>query len=309
LKAARERLGELRGSRHAARTVEAYASDWKHFEAWCVAAKRAALPADPETVALYLSDLAPKFKASTLERRVAAIAAKHLAADLPAPITPTVRSVIVGVRRRARGGVRRMAAITPDELARVLDDIGSADDSRRRVVRAARDRAALALGFAGAFRRSELVGLQLADVEVGKDRVQVTLGRSKTDQQARGRVLVIPRAKRAGLCAVRLVAAWLRVRGDWAGPLFCNITAADELDRRPLDAHSIYYALREGAKRAGLDSRRFGAHSLRAGAVTAAADAGVDAFSIMELTGHRSVETVARYVRRSVSRYALAKVL
>ncbi len=303
-------LAELRGSKHSPRTLEAYASDWRHFAAWCLKSKRVALPALPETLALYVSDCVGKFAAATIERRVAAIAAEHAKTDLMAPITPLVRAVVAGVRRKSMGRVRRMAAITPVELGQVLEHVGEGRDLRVRTNRVARDRALLTLGFAGAYRRSELRGLNLADIELGRDRLQVSLGRSKTDQGARGRILVIPKARRAKLCVVRLMAKWLHLRGNQPGPLFNDLTGSDEiLHGKPIDAHTVYFALREGAKRAGLDHTRFGAHSLRAGAVTAAADAGVDVFSIMELTGHRSVETVSKYVRRSVPRYALAKVL
>lgn len=310
LKAAKLMLMELKGSKHSPRTLEAYASDYRHFAAWCTEKKLCSLPCHPETLALYVSDLVGKFAASTIERRVAAIAAEHGKADLMLPITPLVRAVVGGLRRKNMGRVRRMAAITIPELAQVLEHIGEGRDGRDRTRRTVRDRAALTLGFAGAYRRSEIIGLDLADIDLGRDRLQISIGRSKTDQSARGRVLVIPKARRANLCAVRLMAKWLQVRGDEPGPLFYDMTGADELIiGKRMASHTVYFALHEGAKRAGMDPKRFGAHSLRAGAVTAAADAGVDIFTIMELTGHRSVETVAKYVRRSVPRYALAKVM
>ena len=310
LRAARERLMDLQGSRHAPRTELAYAADWRHFLGWCESKRRSPLPAEPDTVALYIADQVPLFAPSTLERRTAAVASYHIRAGYESPVGSVVREVIAGMRRQSAGKVKRMAAITPDELLLVLEQVGEGDDERERSNRVARDRAALLLAFAGAFRRSEVQTLQLADVELSSARVQVTLGRSKTDQQARGRVLVLPRAKRAGLCCVRMLAAWLKCRGESPGPLFCEISHRDEVRLDAvMQSHSLYYALRQGAQRAGLDATKYGAHSLRAGFVTAAADAGADIFAIMEITGHRSVETVGKYVRRSVHRYPLAKLL
>jgi hypothetical protein len=87
---ARRRLVDLQGAGRAPATVLAYATDWADFEPWCVGAGRASLPADPETVALYMSHLLPTHKVATLERRLAAIRSKHLEAGFPAPITPVL---------------------------------------------------------------------------------------------------------------------------------------------------------------------------------------------------------------------------
>jgi integrase len=302
--AARDRLNLLRSSRHSPLTVEGYASDWADFEPWCVAAGRSSLPAEPETVALYLSHLLPTHKVSTLARRLAAISSKHQAAGFPAPVTPMVKGVLSSVRRTSRQKIRRKAAITIDELL-VVADVLLADGT----VRSTRNRAVLLLGFACGFRRSDLAGLDLADVAVASDRVTIDLARSKTDQEGRGRQLVIPRANRAGLCAVRALAAWIEERGRWAGPLFCQVDRADKVVRERMRGYEVWYALKTSAARAGLDGSKFGAHSLRAGFVTASADAGADVFDIMSVTRHKSVENLGLYVRRAVSRYPLRAAL
>jgi integrase len=302
---ARLRLEELQSFQHAPRTVSAYASDWKDFVRWCADSAKESLPAHPDTVALYLSHLVPLKKVSTLERRMAAIGARHQAAGLPSPTTPLVRSVIAGARRKNRRTVSRKAAITRDELLLICEHLEESG-----TVRATRDRAAILMGFAGAFRRSELVGLDLADIDLRRDRVEVRLNRSKTDQLGQGRELVLPRAKHGGLCVVRALAAWLGVRGRSPGPLFQDVSiGADAVLPGRMADHIVYYALRTAAARVGLDATKFGAHSLRAGACTAAADAGADIFEIMALSGHKSVETLGRYVRRSTLNYPLRKVL
>jgi site-specific recombinase XerD len=302
--AARERLNLLRSTRYSQKTVQAYASDWSGFENWCAAAGKKPLPASPDDVALYLAHSLPTHKVSSLARWLAAIASKHQAAGYPAPVTPSVRQVLSGARRSGRQRVRRKAAITLDELT-AISRLLAGEDS----LRATRDRAVLLLGFACAFRRSDLISLDLGDVEVAPDRLTISLARSKTDQEGRGRQLVIPRARRVALDAIASLGDWISERGRWAGPLFCQVGRADQLERERMSGHEVWYALRSAAERAGLDYRKFGAHSLRAGFVTASADAGADVFDIMAVTGHKSVENLGLYVRRSVQRYPLSKVV
>jgi site-specific recombinase XerC len=180
----RERLNELRSSRYSPNTVSAYASDWANFETWCQHTARVSLPADPETVALYLSHLVPNFSVSTMARRLAAIASKHGAAGLAAPITPMVKHVLSSARKSTRKRIARKAAITIEELLCVSNLLASEDK-----IKSVRDRAALLLGFGGGFRRSDLSGLDLGDIEIAHDRVTVSLARGKTDQRGRGRQL------------------------------------------------------------------------------------------------------------------------
>lgn len=293
------------GAQHAARTVSAYASDWRDFLGWCGRVGRQALPADSDTVALYVADLSTRWKPSTLERRVAAIGSYHEAAGFALITSGSVRNVISAVRRKSGARVKRMAAISPAELALVSAHLGGMGTNA-----GLRDRAVMLLGFGAALRRSEIVGFDLSDVLVKPDRLEVNISRSKTDQDARGRQLVIPPAKNPGLCAVAALRAWVALRGTDSGPLFWPVTNRDELEPgKRLGPHVVYDSLRRAARAVGLDAEKFGAHSLRAGAATAAADAGADVFEVMELTGHRSMDIAASYVRRGVSRYALRGVL
>lgn len=301
---ARIRLKEFSKTQHAPLTVLGYACDWKDFAGWCASVGRIALPAEEETVALYLSVLAPDRKVSTIERRMAAIAFKHEEAGFPSSTTRRIRAVLAGIRRTNTRPVKQMAAMTVDELRTVVIFLGTQEGKR-----ALRDRAMIMLGFAGAFRRSEIAAFKLSDIDLRDSRVSVTLGRSKTDQQGRGRVLVIPKAQNKELCVVRALREWLAARGPWAGPLFPDMSGIETVNRQPIGGVQVYYVLRTTAARAGLDASRFGAHSLRAGAITAAADAGADVWEIMAMSGHKSVENVAKYVRRSKAHYPLRAVL
>ncbi len=169
-----------RGSK-AASTQRAYGADWRDFEVWCGAHGLAALPASPETVALYLTVRAETCKPATLARRVAAISRAHQLADQPTPTTSaTVRAVVSGIRR-AKGTAQAVKApVVTRELRTMVEALPPTLLGRR-------DRALLLLGFAGAFRRGELVALDVADVTETADGLVVTIRRSKTDQEGASR--------------------------------------------------------------------------------------------------------------------------
>jgi integrase len=159
-----------------------------------------------------------------------------------------------------------------------------------------RDRALLLVGFAGAFRRSELVALDVSDVEVGEDGLTVTLRRSKTDQEGAGRKVGIPRGSTPETCPVRALRAWLETAAITESALFRSVNRHGRVGSRLSDKH-VAIAVKEAAAPVGLDVKSFAGHSLRAGLVTSAAIQGRSDRSIMNQTGHRSVAMVQRYVR------------
>jgi site-specific recombinase XerD len=192
------------GQAEAPRTVRAYASDWRDFVSWAEAHRRQALPAEPDTVAMYLADLAARaVQPATLARRLVAISQAHKAVDLP---TPTSSSVV----RRVHAGIRRTHGTAqlgkaPAVVGDLRQMIAALPDSERGL----RDRALLLVGFAGAFRRSELVSLDVEDLEFSRSGLAVTLRRSKTDQEGQGRRIGIPYGTNELTCPVRSLQAWL----------------------------------------------------------------------------------------------------
>jgi integrase len=169
-----------------------------------------------------------------------------------------------------------------------------------------RDRALLLVGFAGGMRRSEVVALDVDDVEFRRKGMLIRIRRSKTDQEGKGREIGIFAGSRAQSCPVRAMKAWLYMRGKHDGPLF---TGRKEGSRLVVAVVSL--VVKRCVKLLGLDPRGYGAHSLRAGFVTAAAEAGMPETLIMQRTGHKSVQTVAKYVRPATafSVDALARAL
>jgi integrase len=201
-----------------------------------------------------------------------------------------VRNVLKGIKRvNGTAAVQKAAALTDDIRAMV-----SATDSGLIGVR---DRAMILLGFAGAFRRSELVGLDVEDCEFGKDGLTITLRRSKTDQDGQGRKVGIPYGSNPETCPVRTVQAWMEQSGITTGPLFRSITRHEKIRPGRLSGVDVSRVVKKLAKRAGLDAAKYAGHSLRAGHATAAAIAGATERSIMNQTGHRSVQMVRRYIR------------
>jgi integrase len=161
----------------------------------------------------------------------------------------------------------------------------------------ARDRALILLGFAGAFRRSELVGLDAEDCTFGRDGLTITLRRSKTDQDSAGRKIGIPYGANPETCPVRVVQSWIEQAGITTGPLFQSINRHGRIQPGRLSGIDVARVVKKLAERAGLDPAKFAGHSLRAGHATSAAIAGASERSIMNQAGHRSVQMVRRYIR------------
>jgi site-specific recombinase XerD len=271
-------------------TRRAYRADWAHFQAWCANRGFTGLLAKEETLVLYLSELAAMCKVSTLERRLAAISQAHQVAGFESPTRgPLIRNLLAGIRR-SKGtapsvktpvlteDLRRMLDVTPDNL------LGT------------RDRALLLVGFAGAFRRAELVALDFSDVEFQREGLVVMLRRSKTDPEGQGRKIGIPLGS-AKTCPVRALEKWIEAAAIDSGPLFRPVNRHGRITERRLSDKAVVLVVKRYAAAAGLDPARYAGHSLRSGLATSAARAGASERSIMNQTGHRSVQILRRYIR------------
>jgi integrase len=280
----------LSDGQRAAATRRAYASDWRQFSAWCGEAGRCPLPASGDTVALYVVSLAQSRSVATIERRLTSITAEHLAVGQASPVDGAVRAVVTGVRRKIGVAQAAKAALSVDDLRAMVAELPAGPLG-------ARDRAVLVLGFASGLRRAELAALERRDVRIVGAGVVVTVRRSKTDQEGVGRELGVHRGRRVATCPVRALEAWLRERGNWPGPLFCRVVGRGRVERRGLAPAAIAGIVQRAAASVGLDPTMYAGHSLRAGCVTAAAEAGAGEAAIMQRTGHRSTRVLRRYIR------------
>ena len=286
-----EQAREFIRASKAENTLRGYQSDWREFCAWCEGHGAGPLPASPETVASYIAECTGRLKVGSVQRRLNAIAEAHKAAGLDSPTA-------AGMVKNTMKGIRRTLGTAPvQKVPTLTDDIRAMVDATDAGLIGARDRALILLGFAGAFRRSELVALDIEDCAFGKDGLTVTLRRSKTDQQAAGRKVGIPYGSNPETCPVRTVQAWLELAGQSARPLFRAISRHGHVRPRRLSPIDVARVVKKLADRAGLDAAKYAGHSLRAGHATSAAIAGASERSIMNQTGHRSVQMVRRYIR------------
>jgi integrase len=272
-------------------TAAAYRSDWRHFEGWCARSGLESLPATPATVGAYLADNASHLKFATLARRVAAIAAAHRLADLPFDRShPAVAAVLSGIQRRFGSRSEAKTALPTEDLRRMVRALPAT------TLVGLRDRAVLLVGFAGAFRRSELIALDRADVEISAGGAVIVIRRSKTDQGGAGRELGIPRGRRSATCPVVALEAWLSAARIVAGPIFQALDRAHRGER--LSGQAVAEIIKRAARRIGLDPGRYAGHSLRSGFATSAARGGAELPFIMQQTGHKSSDVARRYVQQ-----------
>jgi site-specific recombinase XerD len=286
----RESVRRYAGRAKAPGTVLAYRKDYQAFVDWCAAHGLCPMPATTETVILFIIAQADDgLAASSIGRRLAGIAYSHRLGRYANPCTgDELKEVLAGIRRTIGTAPKRKAAATADILAAMLKLCPP-------TLAGHRDRALLALGFAGAFRRSELVALKVADLIEVPDGLRVRIRRSKTDQDGAGAEIAIPRGYR--LRPVEAVQTWLAAAALTEGPLFRPVMKGGRIQPEQLSGFSVAQIVKRYAERAGLDPAAYAGHSLRAGLITSAAEAGAAIHKIQEISRHKSVQVLSAYVR------------
>lgn len=272
-------------------TIRAYRADWSNFESWCKSHGQSSLPANPDTVALYVTDLAATHKPATITRRISAISQAHQIAGMESPTKAAkVRLVMAGIRRTLGTAQEAKTPVLVEDLKRM---IGRLPEGLLGV----RDRALLLIGFAGGFRRSELTALDRDAVEITRDGLVVTIRRSKTDQEGEGRKIGVPYGSNPATCPVRAFQSWLESSSITEGALFRPINRHGKMAATRLSGAAVAEIVKKYVEAVGLDADHFAGHSLRSGLASSAAAAGASERSIMNQTGHRSTAMVRRYIR------------
>lgn len=302
-------------------TRRAYAADWAHFTSWCRRQSVAPLPPDPQVVGLYVTALAagtaddvpgrPAPRAasakphavSTIERRLSALAWNYAQRGLSLDRKDRhIATVMAGIRNRHAAPPRQKEALLPDDLIAMLETLD------RGTLRGLRDRAMLLIGFAGALRRSEIVGLDCARdqtedglgwIEVLDGGMLVTL-RGKTGW----REVEIGRGSSDATCPVMALQTWLSLARIAHGPLFRRVTGQGrKVGSGRLNDQEVARLVKRAALAAGVrgdlpEGRRanlFAGHSLRAGL---ASSADVEERHVQKQLGHASAEMTRKYQRR-----------
>jgi integrase len=283
--------------RHANNTQRCYASHLRAFVAWCQQTGKSSLPATAETLALYVTWMLTeqKYKISTAKAHINSVADSHRRAGIMAPEMADAYEVINAIRRQRREFPLGKTALSVQHLRKACDGALRGPDTNRT----RRDLAIVVFGFATGLRRSEIAALDLADIKFRGPGLSVRVRFAKNDQDGEGRTLGVWAGERASTDPVRTLKRWLEVRGDWEGPLFSLITRRDVILRQKMGDDRIADAVKRAVARAGLDPTGYGGHSLRSGAVTAAADRGMSDRELMRLSGHKSSNSVQSYIRES----------
>ncbi|RZI43849.1 site-specific integrase [Herbaspirillum sp. HC18] len=246
-------------------------------------------------IAEYLATFAGNTAVATLQHRLIAIHRAHTDQGFPSPVMDRlVKRTMQGIRRTFGTAQRQVRALVKDDLLEMMVHV-----EQQKPLKAARDKALLLVGFAGAFRRSELVALTCEDLTHYDNGIELLLRRSKTDQEGIGRTVFIPYAK-GSRCPVKALNSWLELAGITEGPLFRQISRHDKLvGDKALTPQSVALVVKASVRRMSGDeaAKAVAGHSLRAGYCTEAAIAGLALFQIREQTGHRSDVTLARYIR------------
>lgn len=277
-------------------TIDAYESDWNDFCDWCRYHHQTSYPAKPETIVNYINDLADYAKASTIRRRISAISENYNASGdhVENPCRAwIVKEALIGLTR-LKGTVQK--GKTPIYWEEIEEMIHRMDLSS---LQALRDRAVLLLGFMGAFRRSELAGLDVEDIRKYPQGIVVTIRHSKTDQTSAGQQIGIPYLSHSSMDCIHALQEWLTAAGITSGPLFRSFLKNGKVSSRRLSDKSINLVVKKYAASIGLNPEMYGAHSLRHGFATYAALQGVEERLIMKQTRHRSVEMVRRYINEA----------
>lgn len=304
-------------------TRRAYEGDLRRFVAWCDATGRKPLPATPETVVLYVTEMSSEvkdeagvtvrepFRASSIARAIAAISTIHRTKGFPSPCSDfKVKEALKATKRTLAPRPARKEALLTADVAKLL----RAEEGNGPF--AVRNRALIAVAFNGALRRSEVTGLRRKNVVRTPDGgYAIRFFQSKTNKQGNEETIRLDSRPNSAVDPVRYLNVWLNALDavGWIDPelpVFPAITKGGKLVARALNDETFRLIVKKAAEKAGMDPSRFGAHSLRSGFVTQMKIAGVSNSEIMQQTRHRSESTLREYDQRvqGLNRGATAKL-
>ena len=292
-----ETLQNLKNSK-AVNTVRAYKSDFEDFSLFCVKNGFKSIPTDPKIVSLYLTYLSSKnVKISTIKRRLVSISVIH---KIKGHYLDTKHPIIIqnfmGIKRRKGSNQKGKKPLLINDLKQIIDVINQQNEPD---IKKLRNKALLLIGFAGGFRRNELISLNLEDLEFVFEGLKINVKRSKTDQFGEGFIKGIPYFENYLYCPVKNLKHWLNISKIKKGPVFVRFLKGSKISNIRLTDQSVALIIKEYLTKAGIDDKNYSGHSLRSGFATSAAEAGAEERSIMAMTGHKSTEMVRRYIKEA----------
>ena len=275
-----ETLKNLKNSK-ANNTLRAYQSDFKDFSAFCAKNGFSSIPTQPKIIALYLTNLSKSSKFSTLKRRIASISVIHkLKGHYLDTKHPIIMENLHGIKRTFGSRQKAKKPILINDLKLIIKAI---DENKIR------DKALILIGFAGGFRRSELVNILNEDIEFVTEGLKILIRRSKTDQSGEGVIKAIPYFDNKEFCPVITLKKYISTK--------TKVESEEKIFK--ISDKSVALIIKKYAEKAGLDASRYAGHSLRSGFATTAAEFGAEERNIMAMTGHKTTQMVRRYIQEA----------
>ena len=275
-----ETLKNLKNSK-SNNTLRAYQSDFRDFAAFCIKNGLSSIPTQPKILAIYITHLSKTSKFSTLKRRIASISVIHkLKGHYLDTKHPIIMENLHGIRRTLGSRQKAKKPILINDLKLIIKAI-----DKKKI----RDKALILIGFAGGFRRSELVNIYYDDVEFVTEGVKILIKKSKTDQAGEGIIKAIPYFENKEFCPVTAIKNYINSK----------FTKSNEGKIFDLSDKSVALIIKKYTNKAGLDSSRYSGHSLRSGFATTAAEFGAEERNIMTMTGHKTTQMVRRYIQEA----------
>ena len=278
-----ETLKNLKNSK-ANNTLRAYQSDYRDFSLFCSKNGLSSMPTQPKIVALYITHLSKFSKFSTLKRRIASISVIHkLKGHYLDTKHPIIMENLHGIKRILGSRQKAKKPLLINSLKKIIKAIDQEKKERDR------DRALILIGFAGGFRRSELVSILKEDVELVDEGVKILIKKSKTDQSGEGSIKAIPYFQNQEFCPVTALKRYMSLK---------KFNSNSEKIFK-LSDKSVALIIKKYAQIAGLDPTKYAGHSLRSGFATTAAEFGAEERNIMTMTGHKTTQMVRRYIQEA----------
>ena len=278
-----ETLKNLKSSK-SNNTLRAYKADFKDFALFCHQNGLNSMPSDPKIITLYLTHLSKFSKFSTLKRRLASISVIHkLNGHYLDTKHPVITENILGIKRSKGTYQKAKKPILISHLKTIIKVINEDQESKNKN----KYRALLLVGFSGGFRRSELVAIQLEDIEFVNEGMKIFVKRSKTDQTGEGMTKGIPYFSNSEYCPVIALKNWIKEGKIKNGTVF------------NMSDKNVALIIKKYTQKAGFDKNQYSGHSLRSGFATSTAELGAEERSIMAMTGHKTTQMVRRYIKEA----------
>lgn len=277
----------------ASKTYRDYERDWIQFSEWCREWEFSALPSKPEIIQIYIAELAEKgYKFSTIDKKLTSITYYHKENGFVCPVNDSsVKEQLSGLKNISKYTPQGKEPLMLNDLHFIIKNI------KLDSMKGYRDRALLLLAFFGAFRRSEISSLETKHVKFFNWGIEVNFYETKTKMY---KTKIISRRNNFD-CPVKALEDWVAMANISQGHLFYSLSKNGKI-LRPLGDKSVNRVIKEYIGELGHDPDDFGAHSLRSGFATSAAEYGYSDQQIMQVTGHKRRETLDIYVKKGKMR-------